>query len=118
MAVMIHNALNPFCTGLTVRAVSQNIGIFYWDTYLIIEPVGNPAALIEPVRRKHRQLVGQPATLRIGGRDLATSPVRATATAVTFAATLAAGSHRLAPVFRTADGHEVGAYYAVVTKLP
>jgi len=58
------------------------------------------------------------ATLRIGGRDLATSPVRATATAVTFAATLAAGSHRLAPVFRTADGHEVGAYYAVVTKLP
>ena len=58
------------------------------------------------------------ATLRVDGRDLASVPVRATDTAVTFATTLAAGSHQLAPVFRTADGHEVGAYYAVVTKLP
>jgi arylsulfatase B len=58
------------------------------------------------------------ATLRIGGRDLASSPVRANDTAVTFTTTLAAGSHQLAPVFTTADGHEVGAYYAVVTKLP
>ena len=54
----------------------------------------------------------------IGGRDLATSPVRATDTAVAFTTTLTAGSHQLAPVFTTADGHEVGAYYAVVTKLP
>jgi arylsulfatase B len=58
------------------------------------------------------------ATLRVDGRDIALKPVRDGDTAVTFAATLAAGSHRLAPVFRTADGHEVGAYYAVVTKLP
>ncbi|MBL9203243.1 MAG: arylsulfatase [Opitutaceae bacterium] len=57
------------------------------------------------------------ATLRIGGRDVASAPVRATDVAVTFTTELAAGSHQLAPVFRTADGHEVGAYYAVVTKL-
>ena len=58
------------------------------------------------------------ATLRVNGRDLASSPVRATDTAVAFTTTLTAGSHQLAPVFQTADGHEVGAYYAVVTKLP
>jgi arylsulfatase B len=58
------------------------------------------------------------ATLRLDGRDLASSPVRANAAAVTFTATLTPGSHQLAPVFRTADGHEVGAYYAVVTKIP
>jgi hypothetical protein len=44
--------------------------------------------------------------------------VRATDTAIAFTTTLTAGSHQLAPVFTTADGHEVGAYYAVVTKLP
>ena len=58
------------------------------------------------------------ATLRIDGRDVETLPVRATDTAVTFVATLPAGSLRLAPYFRSADGHEVGAYYAVVTRRP
>ena len=58
------------------------------------------------------------ATLRVDGRDLASAPVRATDTAVTFTATLTAGSHQLAPVFQSAEGHEVGAYYAVVTNLP
>lgn len=58
------------------------------------------------------------ATLRLNGRDLASAPVRATDTAVAFTTTLTAGSHQLAPVFLTANGHEVGAYYAVVTKLP
>ncbi|MBL9212787.1 MAG: arylsulfatase [Opitutaceae bacterium] len=57
------------------------------------------------------------ATLRLDGRDIASAPVRAADTAVAFTATLTAGSHRLAPVFLTADGDEVGAYYAVVTKL-
>jgi arylsulfatase B len=57
------------------------------------------------------------ATLRLDGRDIASAPVRATDTAVAFTTTLTAGSHRLAPVFLTADGDEVGAYYAVVTKL-
>ncbi len=58
------------------------------------------------------------ATLRLGGRDIASAPVNASDTAVTFTTTLTAGSHQLAPVFRTADGNEVGAYYAVVTKIP
>lgn len=58
------------------------------------------------------------ATLRINGRDAGTQPVRATDTAVSFTTALPAGSHRLAPVFVSADGHEVGAYYAVVTRLP
>jgi arylsulfatase B len=57
------------------------------------------------------------ATLRINGRDVGSQPVRATDTAVTFTTTLTTGSHRLAPVFVAADGHEVGAYYAVVTRL-
>lgn len=57
------------------------------------------------------------ATLRLDGRDIASAPVRATDTAVAFTTTLTAGSHRLAPVFLTSDGDEVGAYYAVVTKL-
>lgn len=58
------------------------------------------------------------ATLRVDGRDLASSPVGAADNVVSFTTTLTAGSHQLAPVFRTADGHEVGAYYAVITKLP
>ncbi len=55
------------------------------------------------------------ATLRVDGKDWATLPVSATDTHVTFTTTLAAGSHQLAPVFTTADGDEVGAYYTVVT---
>jgi arylsulfatase B len=58
------------------------------------------------------------ATLRVDGRNLATSPVRPTDTNIAFTTTLSAGSHQLAPVFTTADGKEVGAYYAVVTKIP
>ncbi|MBL9189649.1 MAG: arylsulfatase [Opitutaceae bacterium] len=58
------------------------------------------------------------ATLRVDGRDVTSLPVRASDTAVAFTTTLTAGSHQLAPVFVTADGHEVGAYYAIVTKLP
>ncbi len=55
------------------------------------------------------------ATLRLNGRDLATKPVGPRDTQVTFTATLTAGSHQLAPVFTTATGDELGAYYAVVT---
>jgi hypothetical protein len=55
------------------------------------------------------------ATLRIDGRDIASKPVSAGETEIVFTATLDAGSHRLAPVFVSADGHEVGAYYCVVT---
>lgn len=58
------------------------------------------------------------ATLRIDGRDIASKSVSATDSAIAFTTTLTAGSHQLAPVFLTEDGHEVGAYYAIVSKLP
>ena len=57
------------------------------------------------------------ATLRIDERDVETQPVLADDRAVVFRVDLAAGSHRLAPVFTTAAGDEVGCYYAVVTML-
>lgn len=56
------------------------------------------------------------ATLRIDNRDLETRPVQAGDRQVTFTTMLNAGSYQLAPVFADADGNEVGAYYAVVTK--
>jgi arylsulfatase A-like enzyme len=57
------------------------------------------------------------ATLRIDGEDLETRSVGEAETAIGFTAVLAAGSHRLAPVFVLADGGEVGAYYCTVTLL-
>jgi arylsulfatase A-like enzyme len=58
------------------------------------------------------------ATLRINGEDLETRPVGPEDKEISFVAALSAGSHRLAPVFTTAAGGEVGTYYAVVSKLP
>ncbi len=55
------------------------------------------------------------ASLRIDGQDVETGAVEADAAVVQFTVPLEAGSHQLAPVFRTADGHEVGAYYCTVT---
>jgi arylsulfatase B len=56
------------------------------------------------------------AVLRIDSRDLETKPVEAGDRCVTFTTTLTAGSYQLAPVFVDAEGNEVGAYYAIVTK--
>lgn len=58
------------------------------------------------------------AVLRLNGKDLETQSVHPGDKAITFTTTLTTGSHQLAPVFITADGNEVGAYYAVVTKVP
>lgn len=58
------------------------------------------------------------ATLRIDGKDIASKAVSATDSAISFTTTLSPGGHELAPVFLTEDGHEVGAYYAIVRKLP
>jgi arylsulfatase A-like enzyme len=58
------------------------------------------------------------AALRLDGQELESKPIRAGAKEITFTTMLTAGSHQLAPVFITADGNEVGAYYAVITKLP
>jgi arylsulfatase A-like enzyme len=57
------------------------------------------------------------AALRVDGREVESKPVAGGDTQITFAATLAAGSHQLAPVFITAAGDEVGAYYTVVTAV-
>jgi arylsulfatase A-like enzyme len=58
------------------------------------------------------------AVLRLDDRELATAAIQATDKAIDFTVELTAGSHRLAPVFVSDDGHEIGAYYATVTKLP
>jgi len=58
------------------------------------------------------------AALRLDGKEVATKPVRAGDKEIRFTTQLIAGSHQLSPAFITADGHEVGAYYAVITKQP
>jgi len=55
------------------------------------------------------------ATLRIDGQNLETLPVQPDDKSVTFFTTLSSGSHELSPVFTTADGQELGAYYAIIT---
>lgn len=77
-----------------------------------------PGASVAFRARPGVEIPAASATLRIDGRDIASRPVSATDTAIVFTTTLAAGSHQLAPVFLTENGHEVGAYYAMVTKLP
>lgn len=58
------------------------------------------------------------AALRLDGRELESKPVSGGDVQITFTAELSAGSHQLAPVFVTATGDEVGAYYAVVKAVP
>ena len=80
-------------------------------------PPGKP---VPGASRAFRQTAGialpaVSACLRIDGRDLETVAVEPDATVVEFTVPLATGSHELAPVFRTADGHEVGGYYCTVS---
>ncbi len=56
------------------------------------------------------------ATMRLDGKDVETKPIPEGAKEVTFTAELTRGSHELAPVFATADGKEVGAYYLTVSR--
>lgn len=58
------------------------------------------------------------ATLRLNGKDLEAKPVQPGDTAVTFTAQLTAGSHQLAPTFCDAAGNAIGAYYAIIQRLP
>jgi arylsulfatase A-like enzyme len=55
------------------------------------------------------------AALRIDGREIESLPVEQGDSQVIFRVALAAGSHQLSPVFVDAEGHEVGAYYTIVT---
>jgi arylsulfatase A-like enzyme len=81
---------------------------------------GLPAGAAVPgAARAFRETPGKPlpvtsAVLRIDGHDVSQFPIVATDTAVKFTATLAAGTHAVAPVFVTESGSEVGAYYCVV----
>lgn len=68
--------------------------------------------------RPGRAIPATRAALRIDDREIATAPVTSTDKAIDFTVELSAGSHRLAPVFVSDDGHEIGAYYATVTKVP
>ena len=58
------------------------------------------------------------AALRIDDREIDSKPVLAADTEVVFRTRLEAGSHRLAPVFNSVAGHEIGAYYVTVTARP
>lgn len=69
--------------------------------------------------RAYRNHVGRAiplteAALQINHQELATQRVAPTAAEVTFETHLKPGSLKLAPVFRTDNGDELGAYYAVV----
>ncbi|TWU30675.1 arylsulfatase [Novipirellula artificiosorum] len=58
------------------------------------------------------------ATLRIDGKDLESKPIQPGDKEVTFTAQLTVGSHQLAPLFKDEAGNEIGAYYAIITRLP
>ncbi len=58
------------------------------------------------------------ASLRLDGSDIETKPVLPSDKDVTFTTPLTAGSHQLAPTFVDDAGNEIGAYYAIITKLP
>ncbi len=58
------------------------------------------------------------ATLRINGKDIISAPLEGEETSIKLTADLTVGSHRLAPVFKTAAGSELGAYYLIVEPSP
>ncbi|BCX46743.1 N-acetylgalactosamine-6-sulfatase [Haloferula helveola] len=57
------------------------------------------------------------ATLQIDGKALETKPVGDEDTEAVFEVELKAGSQKFAPYFELADGKQVGAYFATITKL-
>jgi arylsulfatase B len=68
--------------------------------------------------RQGKAIPATSATLRIDGNDLETKPVQSGDKEVTFTVELTAGSHQLAPIFTDEAGNEVGAYYAIIKRLP
>jgi arylsulfatase B len=82
-----------------------------------------PGDNVPGASKAYRAYPGQPvpavsATLRLDGNNLETKRVVAKDKSIEFITDLTTGSHQLSPVFTSADGHEVGAYYAIITKLP
>ncbi len=90
--------------------------------------VSIPSHLLDPARAPSPRppIVHDPETLRDGDwKLLLTADAQRVALhrlttyrAEAFSTTFTAGSHQLAPVFQTADGHEVRASNAVITKPP
>jgi arylsulfatase B len=58
------------------------------------------------------------AVLRLDGQDLESKPVVPGDNEIVFTTRLAAGPQHLAPVFRDAQGNEIGAYFVTVTHHP
>lgn len=55
------------------------------------------------------------ATLRINGEEIESTSIKGDETHIKFTAPMKQGSLQLSPVFKTADGKEVGAYYLIVS---
>ena len=64
--------------------------------------------------RQGKAFAFKTATLRVDGKDITSGPIKGAESSITFTAELSKGSHQLAPVFKTAEGNEVGAYYLIV----
>ena len=85
------------------------------------KPINSPLASGENVPGASRAfrtnngvvINAESAVLRIDGKDLASQPVAADDTAITFTAKLSKGTHRLSPYFKT-DRGELGAFYVIV----
>lgn len=87
----------------------------------IVEALGS-AGGVPGASKAFRENLGkglniQKATLRINDKDLDTREVWRTDKKITFTTSFKAGSHKLQPVFRLAEGGEIGAFYAVVRKV-
>ena len=93
------------------------------EANLSITSALDPAADVPGADRAFRAHPGKSisatlAILEIDEKELETKPVQAGDREVVFTTRLAAGAHRLAPVFRDDHGNEVGAYYATITHQP
>jgi arylsulfatase B len=81
-----------------------------------------PEADVPGASKAYRAHAGVPipavrAVLRLDGRETESKPVQAGDHQISFSTELTAGSHQLAPLFVDAEGNEVGAYYAVITRV-
>ena len=80
-------------------------------------PPGNDVPGVKPFRARVGKAVPVvKATIEIGGQS-AEKPVESGAKEVVFRLKLRAGRTRLSTRFKTADGHEIGSYYAYVTQV-
>lgn len=77
-----------------------------------------PGASLAFSAKKGKAFNFKTGTLRIDGQDIISAAIERGATHLKLTAKLSVGSHKLAPVFKSADGMEVGAYYLIVEPAP